>query len=487
MKIYPKAAGKGNALGIANEIHEQLNKSAFGDLMVITPTPIVQVLGTNGLTEKLLQKTSGSGTISVTNGMFKVSTGATLYSYAALLSQIVPYKGRFACRCALTGKFSAPVALTQQIVGFSTATDRLAFGYDGLTFGIWYDHHGANGIWNINITTGATGAGTASVTLNGTLYSIPVTAGTVQHTAYQIAAYLDANAPGYLVDAVDDDVRIMYEVAQPATGAYTFSSTGGVVGTMSVVTAGVRAASTHIAQEDWDDPCEWLDPQKINLYTVQYEYVGGGKIQFIVESPNGGAILAHTIQYVNRNTQPSVSDPNMRVGIVVASVGGTSDVSLESACMTAFIDGVNVFTHEPHVLEGSLASAGTTPTNILTIRNAITKNGRDNRIKVKIGRADAMTTGVKGAFVRFLKNGTPASDMIFYDYDADHSVIQYSTSAVQVAGEAVGTIMMGPTTNSASVEVDILLEPGDYVSAVGYVVSGSASPIYLTLTIQEDM
>jgi hypothetical protein len=98
-----------------------------------------------------------------------------------------------------------------------------------------------------------------------------------------------------------------------------------------------------------------------------------------------------------------------------------------------------------------------------------------------------MTTGIKGAFVRFLKNGTPSSDMIFYDYDIDHSVIQYSTSAVQVTGEAVGTVMMGPTSNSASVEVDILLEPGDYVSAVGYVVSGSASPIYLTLTIQEDM
>jgi len=487
MKIYPKAAGKGNALGIANEIHEQLNKSAFGDLMVITPTPIVQVLGTNGLTEKMLQRTAGSGAISVSNGLFKVSTGSTLYSYAALLSQIVPYKGRFACRCALTGKFSAPVALTQQIVGFSTATDRLAFGYDGLTFGIWYDHHGANGIWNINITTGATGAGTASVTLNGTLYSIPVTAGTVQHTAYQIAAYLDANALGYLVDAVDDDVRIMYEVAQPATGAYTFSSTGGVVGTMSVVTAGVRAASTHIAQEDWDDPCEWLDPQKLNLYTVQYEYVGGGKIQFLVEGPTGAPILAHTIQYVNRNIQPSISDPNMRVGIVVASVGGTSDVSLESACMTAFIDGVNVFTHEPHVLEGVIAAAGTTLTNMLTIRNAITKNGRDNRIKVRLGKANLATHGAKGAVARYVKNGTPSSDLIFYDYDAAHSVIQYSTSAVQVTGKSVGALKFGQGEGSARDDMDILLEPGDMVSIVGAVLATPTANVEIVQVVQEDM
>jgi len=485
--IYPKVYGKGNALGIADEIHEKFNKSAFNDLIVVTPTPIVQVLGTNGLTEKLMQRTAGSGSITVTNGMFHLSLGTTIYSYAALLSQVVPYKSRFGGRCVLTGMFSAPAALTQQIAGFSTATDRLAFGYSGLEFGIWYDHHGANGIWRITITVGATGSGTASVTLNGTLYSIPVTAGTIQHTCYEIAKYLDANAPGYLVTATDDDITIMYEVAQPTTGDYTFSSTGGVVGSIAVVTAGARATSTHIPQSSWDNPCPWLDPQKLNVYTVQYQYVGGGKIEFLVESPNGDTVLAHIIQYANRNSQPSISDPNMRVGIVVASLGGTADISLKSACMSAFIDGVNVFTHEPHVLEGVIAAAGTTLTNMLTIRNAITKNGRDNRVKVRLGKANLATHGAKGAVARYVKNGTPSSDLIFYDYDAAHSVIQYSTSAVQVTGESVGTLKFGQGEGSARDDMDILLEPGDMVSIVGAVLATPTANVEIVQVVQEDM
>lgn len=40
---HPKIYGKGNALGIANEINEQLNKSAFNDLIVVTPTAYMQV------------------------------------------------------------------------------------------------------------------------------------------------------------------------------------------------------------------------------------------------------------------------------------------------------------------------------------------------------------------------------------------------------------------------------------------------------------
>jgi len=463
------------------------NKSAFGDLITVTPTPIVQALATNGLTEKMLQRTAGSGAITVSNGMFHVATGATIYSYAALLSQTVPYKSRFGTRCVLTGMFGTPAALTQQIAGFSTATDRAAFGYNGTTFGIWYDHHGANGIWDIQITVGATGPGTATITLNGTAYNAPMTAGTVQHTAFEISEYLDANAPGYIVYATDDTVTIMHEVAQPATGAYTFSSTGGVTGAMSVHTVGVRATPTHIPQADWDDSAGWLDPSKLNVYTVQYEYVGGGKYEFYIEDMTGKAALVHTLQYANRNTQPSISDPNMRVGIVVASVGGTTNVSLDSACFSAFIDGVNAFTHDPHIIEGTIAAASTTPTNVIAIRNKPTKNGRDNRIKVRIHSADAMTTGTKGAFVRFIKNGTATGDVIFQDYDSDHSVIQYSTSAVPVTGDSVGRLQMGPTVNSVSSEVNILLEPGDVIYAVAYLVASPAAPIYLTLSIQEDM
>lgn len=480
--------GDVNYSALAAEIGNTFNTSAFGDLITITPTPIVQVLANNGLTEKLLQRTAGSGSISVANGMFQVSTGTTIYSYAALLSQTVPYKSRFGCRGVLTGMFSAPAALTQQIVGFSTATDRLAFGYNGLEFGIWYDHHGVNGIWVVNITTPAVGAATATVTLNGTAYVVPLTAGTVQHNAYQIATYIAANALGYFAYSTDDDVTIMYEVAQPATGAYTFSATGGVVGTITETATGARATSTHIPQSQWDDPCYWLDPQKLNLYTVQYEYVGGGKIQFIMEGPNGNPVLAHTIQYANRNTQPSISDPNMRVGIVVASIGGTTDVSVKSACFSAFVDGVNLFTHDPHVLTGSLAAAGTTPTNMLTIRNMQTKSGRDNRIKVRIAKSYAMTTGTKGAQVRFIKNGTAAGDLIFFDYDPTHSIIQYSTSDVAITGETVGELLMGAATGSAGNDaINIDLEPGDMVSLVGSVIATPTAYMQVSAHVQEDM
>lgn len=97
-----------------------------------------------------------------------------------------------------------------------------------------------------------------------------------------------------------------------------------------------------VALSAWDDPLDGtgpsgitLDTTKINVFQIQFQYLGAGAIKIYVEdSVSGDFVLSHTIQYANTQTEPSVHNPNFFHTMWVNNAGTTSS---NSATMDASI------------------------------------------------------------------------------------------------------------------------------------------------------
>ena len=77
----------------------------------------------------------------------------------------------------------------------------------------------------------------------------------------------------------------------------------------------------HVAQDTWDDPMDGsgasgmtLNPTMLNVYFIEFQYLGAGSIKLWIESDvTGDMVLAHTVMYTNLNTVPSVFNPNFHL------------------------------------------------------------------------------------------------------------------------------------------------------------------------------
>ena len=89
-----------------------LPRTSFGEVSVASPTPVVQILGTNGLTSKVLGVTVLSGTVGA-DGMGEIfaSSGTDALSLGALSSsQVIQYRPGQGLKAMFTARFSAGLA-----------------------------------------------------------------------------------------------------------------------------------------------------------------------------------------------------------------------------------------------------------------------------------------------------------------------------------------------------------------------------------------
>lgn len=137
--------------------------SAFGEVVVIQPTPIVQqVFSYNGnLNGRLWSTTaSGSSTYAIENHMFKVSTGVTPGSAPVLQTRKkLKYRAGEGIIVRFTALFSAPFANTDQYMGFGDSQNGYFVGYNGVNFGILHRVGGvdtwvAQTAWNVDKADG---------------------------------------------------------------------------------------------------------------------------------------------------------------------------------------------------------------------------------------------------------------------------------------------------------------------------------------------
>ena len=99
----------------------------------------------------------------------------------------------------------------------------------------------------------------------------------------------------------------------------------GYVGTVFGVHRYSNDVLNTVALADCDDPLDGsgaskmtIDTTKLNVFKIQFQYLGAGAIEYFVEDDATGKFVKfHTELYANKNTTPSVHNPNFHMGILV--------------------------------------------------------------------------------------------------------------------------------------------------------------------------
>ena len=481
---------------MSNNATQLLNTTAFGDLKAEKMTPITQISAEYGLLSQVLTviDAGASGTTSVIDNKFTSQSGTAADGVAAILSlRLLTYRPGQGALARFTALFTTGVANSRQLAGLITAENSFAFGYNGANFGIIHTHDGESEYQELTITTPAAGAENATITVDGIGYTVPLTAGTVQHNAFEIAESLTAQVPNYDFSSNNDQVLAQAVLNGPG-GSFAFSSATAVAAWVQI-TVGVLPETDFTAQADWsEDPSSSLDPTKGNVYAIQVQYLGFGGVKFFREDPDtADFVLVHIIKYANTATLPIVTNPSFRIGWVSRNFGNTTNLTVSGASAAGFIEGEYAVSVPPRADDHDQLGVGTTLTNIITFRNRLNFSGKRNRAELLPLILSLSTQANKSAFFQIIANPTFGGDMDFNYVDKAGSLMETAKDAVTISG---GVLVGGATVVAgSSIPLNFNIRdwhkfaslPGTVFSVAARVSSGAAADMQVTATWVDDL
>lgn len=465
--------------------------SLNGDLVTVPLIPTVSLnaqynlLPANGRTF-----TAGAGSVTLSDRLFLCQSGATIYGYGTLQSfRAVNTRASLGVTLRAAAIFPDAVALTWLGVGGFTIGDEVSFGRNGINFGVWHRYGGGPEVRELQITTAASGGESATVTVNGTGHTIPLTGGgTEQQDAYEIAAYLDANEDAWSFQQLDDKVIASAKSDGAKSNTFAFSSST-AVGSWSQTTAGVTKTSDFVPQTDWNGGApENFDPTQGNNYQIKYSN-GFGCIKYYVEDQKTGVYkLVHTIRQPSAGTEQNMGNANLHVGAYAASIGATTNARVHCGHVISFVDGLLRKTRNPRGYSNT-KSIGTSATNILTIRTARNLNGLTNQSEILPVYLTLSNDGGKSAVFELRGNPTISGTPNFQEVGTN------LISAVDVAGTtSSGGRLLGSfsVAKGQSIQVDltkleIVIPPTLRLAVTGRMASGASSDLTAALTWYEDI
>lgn len=475
----------------------------FGDVITAPLFPVVQKeFSYGGHPDLMYEYELLGGTVTYEDSMLKCNTGATLYGTAfARSNRHLRYRPGQGALFRFTAMFSSPVYGVSQTAGLYGGSENGIFvGYDytdvSTRFGINRQSFGVREIQRLQVTAAASGAETATITLDGTPFAVPLTAGSVAENAQEIAEFAFT---GWVAEAAGDTVTFLAENVGVKAGVFSISSTGTATGTYTQNAVGAAVTDDWVYQENWShDRFDGtgpsgitLDPTAGNLFEIRFQYLGFGTVELLIENPETGKfVLAHRYEYANANTRPNVSNPTFAVGAAVSNVLAASDLTVSMGSFSAFVEGARRILGPVHGkgTEGTTAAA----VPVLSIRN--NSANVDGTPKVNLREllpayiAFAASGSNKPIRVRVIFNGT-LTDPLWENYDETHSFASFDISATAISG---GDVVL--TTSFASgggqaidaLPFDAGLIPGGIISIV-IEPTGTAADYTASIAWKEDL
>ena len=242
---------------------------------------------------------------------------------------------------------------------------------------------------------------------------------------------------------------------------------------------------TTVAIASWDDPLDGagasamtIDQTKLNIFFIQYPYLGAGAIRIFAEDDSTGVpALVHTVDYANANTEPSVHNPNFHHVMWVANKGTTSNMILKSSSYMYGVEGMTglIELHQPQnssdIIEKTTIA---TQTAMFTIRNRATYASKTNFIDILLLKAFASIEASSNnnlGNIRIIKNATLGGAPSYSNISTDTSVIEIDTSGTTVTGGTVldGGLLAGKNDelNLSLIDDKIILNPGETLTIAG--------------------
>jgi hypothetical protein len=232
-------------------------------------------------------------------------------------------------------------------------------------------------------------------------------------------------------------------------------------------------------QTDWDYPMDGtglsgmvLDPSKLNIYEVTFQYLGAGKITFAIEEDKTGLIYpVHTIQYTNKHTKPSSHNPNYHLMLHNENGTGTLDLVSKTASMAFFVEGKTEYAelHQPQFTTGIASKTSVTSLiNVCTIRNKDTYAGKTNYLDVLIeGVSCAVEASSNNnlASIQLLLNPTLGGVPSWADINTANSLVEKDSVGTTVTGgKLLMFIPLAGKNDKAIIDLTpyrIVLQPGE--------------------------
>ncbi len=239
-----------------------------------------------------------------------------------------------------------------------------------------------------------------------------------------------------------------------------------------------------VALSAWDDPLdgsgasgETIVQTNLNVFFIQYQYLGAGAIKIHFEKQAGGIVLVHTLKYAGLNTEPSVHNPNFHHVMWVNNKATTSNLILKSSSYGYFVEGKTSFIelHQPENASGTKQKTTvTTEVAIFTIRNKSTYASKTNFIDIILLGAGASVEASSAnnlATVRIVKNASLGGTPSYSDINTTDSVVEIDTSGTTVTGgkELEAGLLAGKNDGLRVplIQNKIILNPGETLTVAG--------------------
>ena len=466
-------------------------QSAFGEAITTQNEPEIQLDFTHIIPNEgtTVAENGGTSARNANDGIMEVSSGTSIGGNAVFRSvRTLVYRPGQGNMARWSARYDTGEVGSNQISGILSTSDGFAFMYQGASFGILYRHHGDSEIQDLTITTPAGGAENATVTINGTGYTVALTGvGTVQGDANEIALSLASQIPTATFCQVDDAVVYTSRLSQvEASFAYSSATS---VGAWVQETAGLPPIEEFIPQSSWNiDQRPDLVPTNFNVYQVQYQFLGAGGIEFFVEDRETGAFdLVHRIKFANTSTLPSLRNPNLYLAIFAENTTGTTSKTVATASMSAFHQGPEGKGGRSNT-EISSTTVSTTLTNVATFMVRGEVGGRIFRGEIELIASSITTESVKGAIFELIIGATVAGGTDFQYFDEDFSaMLQDNTPGAVTGGRIILAERLG-RESGRDIDLSIINErlvAGDTLTIAAAVTNGSNADCGASLVWKE--
>ncbi len=473
-------------------------RGSFGESIVSQKTPIVQIdnkykLSPTDLPADTEVFTATGGIADNNENKFRCQSGVSIGGFGVIRSrETLNYHAGQGIEGMITASFTAGVVNSLQFAGMFNLTDILAFGFDGTDFSCIHDSHGSAEMQVITVTV--TGAGTCTVKLNGDSVGITVTNSDIETNAEELRAGLEADgtlSSKWQFEQLDSRVFCIAEASEVRAGVY--SVVGGVTASISQGRAGTPRVSANIPQASWSDsivPFASFDPININVYRIRLGYLGAANIEFAIYDPGkGDFVVVHTIEWASTSKDTHISSPNLKVGWVSASLGSTTNLTVEGGSAALFLEGEDGASNDVHATINTKAGVGTTSTNIVTLKSRTVQGDQFNLGKIRPIRVSFSLDHNKGSIIEIRKNATVAG-VINYQAQSENK----SIAAIDIAGTTVTngeiidgfTVAAGGSATVDLVDLKVKLLPTDTLTIAARTVLGTSTDMSVVLTFKEE-
>ena len=490
-------------------MYVDLDKSGFGELKIAQMTPTIQYMNPYDVySTDEVEIFTNNGDVTADKSTVTISCQNGVGDYSTLMSKrnckYRPGQGnlaRFTCQFDQTNAVSSSV----QLAGLGTAFNGFFFGYNGTSFGIMHRYNGAPEIYKVVVSSAFTGAGTVAITLNGVVYNVTSSnaSSSLSFSAHQIES---GNSYGSIwdVEHIYDSVYFIYKGAGNLTGSFSINfntGTTGGNGTLTKISDGASPTETWISQSSWNiDNMDGngksrmtLNTAKLNVYQIQYQYLGAGAINFFIEDDDTGSFqLVHQIQYANNYTRASLSNPNLRMLYAVASLGSTTALTMKMVSFGAFTEGIiNRGLGSKYAISNSKTGI-TTEKNIIVLENPYLFNEIINHSHIYINYISLAVDGTKNSTIKIYKYGDLGNDTSsnytnFQLVNPSESCALYDTTTTTISnGHLLYSFVLGKTEGRtidlSNQELELLR--GEYITIT--CTSASSTECFVSINFVED-